>query len=985
MSTVRIQVRRGLASEWTSANPVLAAGEMGVETNTNKFKFGNGTDTWSALSYAAADSAAIGEISQDAIDNALSLGEGLTKTYDDGANTITITVDTDVVSTKEFAISEAASKAATAKSEAISTAASDATSKANAAQAAAEATASADATTKANAAQAAAEEYTDTSINSVNNSLSGYIEVGERGAAGGVASLDSNAKILQSELPLDNLTLDVATTGNVLANNVTVNGNLAVNGTMTTINTENFAIEDTLLMMANANQSGMLDLGFVAGHNTGVFNHTGFVRDASEDKWKLFKDVIDEPTTTVNFAQGSLDALQVGRFEASEAEINNATLTGTLILPSGSVLAENMARDSVETDSISNSSVTAEKLANDSVGTANILNDAVTTDKIADDAITPAQLANEAVESAAIKDLSVTETKIADDAVTSAKIAIDAVTENSILNSAVSAPKIAEAAVTEVKIANNAVTVNKISDGSVSTEKLAESAVVESKIANNAITSNKIANDAITTAKIAENAVTSSEIADNTITNINISDQAEIDQSKIANLVSELELLAPKESPTFTGTVVLPSTTSIGNLTSTEIDYLDGITSSVQTQINGVSTALSSHESSTTNVHGIADIELLATKSYADQAETDAIAAAVTAAESYADGLAANYEPANAVSTHNSATTSVHGIADTADLLLKSGGTMTGALTLSADPSSSLHAATKQYVDNTASGVVAKPQVLGATTANIDATYDNGTAGVGATLTHNTNGELPSTSGGATGWAVGKGILVKNQTNKAENGRYYVSDMGSPSTPYVLTRCGYCDEASEIPGAYIFVQDGTFAGTGWIQVVADPATFVVGTDNIDVFQFSGSGTITAGTNISVSGNEVSVVATPSLSGIVFPDKTQTKAGVPSLTTITSTVSSNVTLDALGTDAAVRDALVPLAGSVNISFEATGNAKYAIGSSISFYQSSGTGANITGSGITILSTPGSTLRTTASSVTATKVAETTWLLAGDLKA
>ena len=190
--------------------------------------------------------------------------------------------------------------------------------------------------------------------------------------------------------------------------------------------------------------------------------------------------------------------------------------------------------------------------------------------------------------------------------------------------------------------------------------------------------------------------------------------------------------------------------------------------------------------------------------------------------------------------------------------LALAGGTMTGALTLSADPSASLHAATKQYVDNTASGVVAKPSVLGATTANIDATYNNGTLGVGATLTHNTNGVFPSTAGGATGWAVGTGILVKNQTNKAHNGRYFVSNMGSVSTPYVLTRCSYCDEASEIPGAYIFVQGGTFAGTGWIQVVAEPATFVVGTDNIDVFQFSGSGTITAGTGITVSGNEVSI-------------------------------------------------------------------------------------------------------------------------------
>jgi hypothetical protein len=82
--------------------------------------------------------------------------------------------------------------------------------------------------------------------------------------------------------------------------------------------------------------------------------------------------------------------------------------------------------------------------------------------------------------------------------------------------------------------------------------------------------------------------------------------------------------------------------------------------------------------------------------------------------------------------------------------------------------------------------------------------------------------------------------------------------MGSVSTPYVLTRCTYCDEASEIPGAYIFVQDGTNAGTGWIQAVADAATFVVGTDDINVYQFSGSGTYTAGTGLTLTGNEYSI-------------------------------------------------------------------------------------------------------------------------------
>ena len=102
MATVRIQVRRGTTSQWSTTNPVLAAGEMGVETNTNLFKFGNGTSTWTALSYANNSDVAIGEISQDAINDALSLGAGLTKSYNDGTNTIEITVDSDVIALKSY-------------------------------------------------------------------------------------------------------------------------------------------------------------------------------------------------------------------------------------------------------------------------------------------------------------------------------------------------------------------------------------------------------------------------------------------------------------------------------------------------------------------------------------------------------------------------------------------------------------------------------------------------------------------------------------------------------------------------------------------------------------------------------------------------------------------------------------------------------------------------------------------------------------------
>lgn len=48
----QIQLRRGTAAQWTSANPVLAAGEQGWESDTNKLKIGNGSSAWNSLSYA---------------------------------------------------------------------------------------------------------------------------------------------------------------------------------------------------------------------------------------------------------------------------------------------------------------------------------------------------------------------------------------------------------------------------------------------------------------------------------------------------------------------------------------------------------------------------------------------------------------------------------------------------------------------------------------------------------------------------------------------------------------------------------------------------------------------------------------------------------------------------------------------------------------------------------------------------------------------
>ena len=58
----QIQLRRGTAAAWTSANPVLASGEAGVETDTSKLKFGDGTTAWASLDYVAGGGGTWGSI-----------------------------------------------------------------------------------------------------------------------------------------------------------------------------------------------------------------------------------------------------------------------------------------------------------------------------------------------------------------------------------------------------------------------------------------------------------------------------------------------------------------------------------------------------------------------------------------------------------------------------------------------------------------------------------------------------------------------------------------------------------------------------------------------------------------------------------------------------------------------------------------------------------------------------------------------------------
>ena len=202
-------------------------------------------------------------------------------------------------------------------------------------------------------------------------------------------------------------------------------------------------------------------------------------------------------------------------------------------------------------------------------------------------------------------------------------------------------------------------------------------------------------------------------------------------------------------------------------------------------------------------------------------------------------------------------------------------------MTLSGAPSSDLHAATKAYVDNLATGLSVKDPVDAATTANLAGTYDNGTDGLGATITKASNGALGTIDGYTV--LLNDRILVRAQTDATENGIYTVTDLGSGSAPWELTRATDSDNSptSEVAGGnFCLVQNGTlYANAGFI--VANTGVVDLGVDDLNFTQFSAAQNITAGTGIVKDGSEISidaaVVATlagPTFTGtVVLPNTT----------------------------------------------------------------------------------------------------------------
>lgn len=454
----RMQQRRGTAAEWTAANPVLAAGEIGYETDTGKFKFGDGTNTWSNLNAFSDASAIIGaapatldtleELAtaiadnptfyQGVADNTTGLASltadvaSLTTTLNnaDAANLQTATDYTDTQVTQEAGTRAAAdtglqqsidSLSSTVGTLSTTVSTGDTTLQGNidaeeTARIAADttlqgnidaegATRSADditlqgnidteeaariaadnvlttsitqeATNRAAADTAHAALTTnvhgiaDTSVLATDSDVSSAVsthaavttnvhgiadtsvlatstdvstaQTAAEGHADGVVAAHNGATTsVHGIADTSDLAL-LSGSDQTFSGNITVSGNFTVSGTTTTVSTQDLVVNDPMIYIGEGSTSNTADLGIVGSFDDGLYQHAGIVRDASDDIWKLFKGVTDEPSTTINFAQGSLDDLAVNNIEVAGVVFTDGTQTLAGV-PSITAIAEKTA------------------------------------------------------------------------------------------------------------------------------------------------------------------------------------------------------------------------------------------------------------------------------------------------------------------------------------------------------------------------------------------------------------------------------------------------------------------------------------------------------------------------------------------------------------------------------------------------------------------------------------------------------------------
>ena len=470
-------------------------------------------------------------------------------------------------------------------------------------------------------------------------------------------------------------------------------------------------------------------------------------------------------------------------------------------------------------------------------------------------------LSNEAITNVFVGALSKTNTSIPTEIIGTTNIADNAVTSAKIADGTIVAADLASNAITTIKITDGNVTLAKLASDSVNGTKIADDSINSEHYVDASIDTQHIADSQITLAKLAGNSVNSSKIVDDSIVNADINSSAAINFSKMENLTTARALVSDGSGDV-----------SVSAVTATEVGYLDGVTSAIQTQIDAKG-------ASNANLVAIGNLAKTDGNLIVGNGSTWVAENGATARTSLGLGSVAT-QAANNVSI--------------------SGGSVTGL----GAPSSNSDAATKSYVDDLVAGLRTRVIAECATTGNVNLSnaLEAGDAIDGVTL------------------VSGDRVLVKNQSTATENGLYLAVGSGAGAA----SRDPEHDTIAELSGGMVVVNQGS---------VNDNKIFLCTTDSDGSL---GSTSITYTTITPQNVGTVTSVATGTginggtitSSGTISIDNTvATLAGTQTLTnkTITSPTIGTKIADTNGNELALLTATSSAVNEFTVANAATNNA------------------------------------------------------------
>ena len=272
---------------------------------------------------------------------------------------------------------------------------------------------------------------------------------------------------------------------------------------------------------------------------------------------------------------------------------------------------------------------------------------------------------------------------------------------------------------------------------------------------------------------------------------------------------------------------------------------------------------LSSHSGNTSNPHSVTAVQAGAVPtSYLDTdtaltADSDSKVATQKAVKAFSMPL--SYLDTDATLAANSNVKVASQAAIKSFSLPASYLDLDGTLSSNSDVKVASVKAVKAYIDGSRTAQPARNACNFATTAALPAcTYSNGTAGVGATLTGDANGALPTQDG--VELVLGMRALVKSQASELQNGIYTITQIGDAGTPFILTRATDSDEVSggEITnGAFCTILSGTVNANSIWQLVTS-GTITIGTTAMTFAQLPAAAATTASNGVKMVANDAQV-------------------------------------------------------------------------------------------------------------------------------